>query len=270
MSESDWNTTLWLVGLIASVIIGYWFFIRAQTWPVPRFGIETIELVGSDKKSLPNSISITSGGRQLARVSKSRVYFWNSGEGALRRQDIASTDRLRMELDATASFIEIEVRKISGTQTMVEAVFDPAKPNVCTFQFEYLNKGDGFVVDTYHDSQIAPIELGGTFIGKISKAKNMTKPADVPKYLKPIDAILEKFMGRKVPMWLIIVLGTISAAVGFFEHFGRPIVGPYTTFIKPISEPLSMVLFGIIYMTMGFAMLWFRRDRYPKSIRIEP
>ena len=84
-----------LVLALVSIILAYIFFRKSQRARTPSWAIRTTNLI-RDYTSKLSDLEIRYRQQQVKDLSISRVVFWNDGAETIDREDVASTDPVRI------------------------------------------------------------------------------------------------------------------------------------------------------------------------------
>ncbi|WP_147431876.1 hypothetical protein [Motilibacter peucedani] len=103
-------------------------------------------------------------GRPIERLSRTRAAVFNERGDTVRGGDIVELDRLRLELPDGDAPLNVRILTSSRDQIGFNAVVDPIKPSSVLLTFDFLDAGDGGIVEVLHQGTEAP-SLEGTVRG---------------------------------------------------------------------------------------------------------
>ena len=201
------------------------------------------------KLALPNEAAMTFEGGRVKRLSKAAIVLWNAGTEVLRGEDNVGDDPIRLSI-AGGVLLSHRVLKTTGNATQVGLTDRPA-PNELKFYYDYLNPGDGAVVELLHS---------GTATTVLGSAKGLKDgPEDWGEFAttgQPFGAwLLQKVL------WVLLPLFLLSVAYWYWVF---SVKGEW-----PLSGDEFSIFFGGAGSIVGFMIgngigkYWHRRRRYP-------
>ncbi len=115
----------------------------------PRFDSLTELKVGAGD-DLPDEVAVYFEDNRVPRVSSTLLWFWNSGNRAIRRQDLVPEKPLTMTLvdaEGEAEILDVSLRKATSGINFKAAKVDASAISI---DFEYLGHNEGAVVEILH------------------------------------------------------------------------------------------------------------------------
>jgi len=157
----------WGIALLAFVTIAGFavavftlFYLKSRK---PSYLIRSFTLISSPIEK-PDKLKILYDGEPVERLTISRLLFLNDGREAIRREDIASRDRLKIIL--TPNTKVFGVPKILYAQNDQVTGFGIIKQaDDILIDFEFLSKNEGGIIQLVHSGSEKDIRLVGTVIG---------------------------------------------------------------------------------------------------------
>ena len=152
-----------LVGLLslAMAIFGVVMTVRARKRAHMTFLSQDIALIGG-YATYPDEIEVRYQGVPVPKVMASTVWIWNSGNTTVKGADIVPSDPLRFQFPGDV--LNVSVRKVTRYVIGVSARISP-KPNTVHWTFEFLDPGDGAVLEVLHVGDAESPKCAGTIIG---------------------------------------------------------------------------------------------------------
>jgi hypothetical protein len=155
---------LTVVGLAVAVIaipLAWFFGRRTRERPDFRFAVDQEELISPDDSLKRGGLEVRFRGKTLERLCRSYVAIWNKRGDTIRGTDIPSSDPLRVQFPESDSVLSARVVSVSRDEINARVLSpDGSDPNVVHLQFEYLNPGDGYVVEFLHEKNVRPLFFG--------------------------------------------------------------------------------------------------------------
>lgn len=217
-----------------------------------RFVFQTAPVLyfDQDRLTLPIQAAMTFDGQSVERLSKTTIVLWNAGTEALRGEDIVNADPVRFSISA-GRLLNHRVVKTTADATDIRLA-DCTVDNELELRYDYLNPGDGAVVELIHNGTTATVT---------GKAKGLTVgPEDWGNFALNSQPIRTSFLQRFVPR-LVLILGIIAASWVLAVRRDWSLMS---------DEPL--VLIGLVTGILASFVLeavgawWRKRRRYPTAL----
>lgn len=246
-----------LLGLAAAVIT--YVLTRQRTLLVYRStGDRLLGLTGE----LPPEITVQFHGQNIPRLTRSLVVIWNAGEKTISRADIALGDPLRIVLPDDSRILSSAVLRASRDVIQFTCEPDANTANEANIHFEFLDAGDGAVLEFLHTSEARHTAIRGTIrglpkgirSGPILGRRVIRGAIQIPRFLSP------RLIG-----WVAIGTGLVITATGLLV--------PWTELEqsaeKEVRPDLVLASAGFFYVALGLVLTWLTRRRYPKTLHID-
>ncbi len=174
----DTGIIIGIVGIASNIIgvfISYLFFKKSKKERKPLYSIESNNYVHSFLSQI-EGLSINYKKRPIKTLTGSRISIWNAGKETIKRSDIASGEKIRIELEKGLEFLNIEEFKVTNeaNKCNVELV-----DNTILIDFEYLDYQEGLALEVFHTGKTSwSLKVLGSIIGggKIKHAKSLPYP----------------------------------------------------------------------------------------------
>ncbi|WP_340051200.1 hypothetical protein [Pseudomonas proteolytica] len=215
-------------------------------------------LLGSSKGSLPKDITVQYQNKNIDRLTRSIVYFWNSGQQPIQREHLATTDRPRLSVGEDGSVLAMTIQRSSRDAVSFSVVADPQNSNSIILDFAFLDVADGAAIEILHTSNSSVVSASGTILGIPRGIRNLGRtPPGIIKL--PFNTPMPMtFLGSiGVLMGIVLAVAGIVAPVETEKFVNLGLVGPVATF-----------LMAGIYVVSGCAVIYFFRKKYPKRLAI--
>lgn len=263
-----WLTTL--VGVLATLF----FYLRGRNQKRLAHQIQDIWLIGGGgpENVLPDEVKVTVAGVDVPRLSKATVVLWNAGNLTIARDDIVESDPLRLEVGDGAQIIDARI--VQATRPVIEfqlAASEDPRVRLCVFNF--LDQGDGVVVDLLHTG-VGRITVKGTVKGM---PKGLLDLGNIPpitgwrrrRRLEPtLRWVLANVMSPRTLLPVTAIVALISVAVWLF-----PVVVSFVPALaKPSAPPMiagnpdwPALVIGVPYAGLAI-FVWKLRRRHPRAL----
>jgi hypothetical protein len=240
-----------LVGILAGLLIALYFYRASRIGPRPSYQLKALRLIAKDERALPEEVEILFKGMSVSRLTKTHVIFWNSGKAMLDGKEIVVDDPLRLEFSKEAQVLRARIAKATNKTNKFEVKINDKSPNEVVCNFDYLNVGDGAVIELLHTDEERYPRVQGTLRG-------------VPKGVLNWGHFRTSRKDRRIMLVTMLVMGVAIIVFGFLApHFSKP---------STSAEPLPVwayVILGLAYISFPLFKLWTNRRRFPKSLTIE-
>lgn len=243
-----------LVGILAGFLIAFLFYRASRIGPRPSYQLRALRLIAEDERVLPEEVEILFKGIRVPRLTKTHVIFWNSGRVILEGKQIVDADPLRLEFSKDAQVLRARIVKATRDTNEFEAKINDKSPNEVVCHFDYLDVGDGVVIELLHTDEERYPKVQGTIRG-------------VPKGILNWGYISTSRITRgtrRIMLFTMLIIGVAIIIVGFLSpHFPKPSASP---------EPFPVwawVILGLVYISFPSFTFWTNRRRFPKSLMIE-
>jgi hypothetical protein len=240
-----------LVGILAGLLISLYFYRASRIGPRPSYQLKALRLIAKDEGALPEEVEILFKGMSVPRLTKTHVIFWNSGKAMIDGKEIVVDDPLRLEFSKEAQVLRARIAKPTNKTNKFEIKINDKSPNEVFCSFDYLNVGDGAVIELLHTGEERYPRVQGTIRG-------------VPKGILNWGRFRTSGKGLRIMMFAMLIIGVAIILAGFFvPDFRKSSTSP---------QPLPMwatVIVGLPYIAFPLFTLWTNRRRFPKSLAIE-
>jgi len=154
------DNILFFSGIIITAGITFYVATRFTPKPKPIFQDFAFRIIEEKINILPKDIKILYGDKNVPRLSKYYIIFWNNGYVNLDGKTIQERDPLRLEFDKDAEIFEVKI--ISPLKPTIGLEFSH-HDNVVNFSFNDLEPNEGFNLEVLHTGIHPKAELKGSF-----------------------------------------------------------------------------------------------------------
>lgn len=263
--NQSWLGTLF--GLIG-VVLAAWGIIsvrRSKIGPLPVYETRSVRLISKEEKDIPDEVEISFGNKTVPRLTRSFVIFWNDGTSTIDGENIVRDDRLRLELEDKEEILKSSIIKRTREANKVRSTIDATNPNVATIDFEYLDAGDGVVIELLHTSTKRHPIIAGTIKGVpngIRVLSNIGKPFNV-KLFNNLIRVTRPFLYVTVLLGLILIFSAFLPE-SFFELLSESKSEPDLSVSS--KGRFALMILGGMYSFAPIVLLWSMRRKYPKKL----
>ncbi|MCZ7385872.1 MAG: hypothetical protein O8C63_14165 [Candidatus Methanoperedens sp.] len=188
---------------ITGLVIAFILYRASRIGPRPVYQLRALRLIGKEEQALPEEVEILFRGRSVPRLTKTHIILWNSGKAMLDGKNIVPDDPLRFEFRKGAQVLRSNVLKVTRESNKFTAMINSDSPNNVICNFDYLDAGDGAVIELLHTNEGRYPKIRGTIRGV---PKGILNWGDIPSGNEPPRKIL----------FVISFLGVIASIVAFF------------------------------------------------------
>lgn len=200
-------------------VVSLIFTYRSTPQKKLKFIISDTELI-NNKQSELQKLSIYYDGKNVEKLSVTKVTFWNAAFPAIRRTDIAATDPITIS-STEDTILDVSVLKGDNTANKISIKTNSISP-YC-IDFEYLNRREGGIIQVVHIGSFKSINVTKTLIdGKIRISKNPSANT-VRVILEALGTTLLSSVGATSVIALALYVGVpqwISGIIFILVLFG--------------------------------------------------
>ena len=166
-----WQDWLGIAGFavgILGLVMAYWQWKGQRVESEPVYRSTSYGILGQFARPNPLAIppsgdlKLTYRGQEIQAATRTFFAIWNRGKKTLEKTAILPDDPLRLEI-ADGVFLGDPV-VIASTRSSIQFKAEPGPlPNVILLTFEFLDQGDGALVEVLHSSPRMQPDLQGDF-----------------------------------------------------------------------------------------------------------
>ncbi|MBL4282375.1 hypothetical protein [Vibrio fluvialis] len=257
-----------LIGIVGVVfgIVGMFSYKFSKSTAKPSFQTSSLSLLGSRDDNLPEDVTVLYKGTKVERLSKSTIVIWNNGTEVLNGEDIVDSDPVRFSFPEGSNILSYNIVKITRDTNKVSLKKEEATENELYIQFSYLDPKDGATIEILHDSEDSHPLVKGTIKGLPKGVENLgrfyrNRPLNTNF---PFNLLLSN---RKMLLGLFIVAGLCLFILGMLP-IGLTNIVLKKKDLDESSFRVALSITGLIYAALPAALLWYRREKYPKKLNI--
>ena len=239
VTQNSWVNLFALILAPIGMFFSIFFFFKSRRKKSVRFFSIYNALVVDFAQKI-DGLNIQFSGKEIQRLTVSKIAFWNSGTETITHNDIPSKDKISIDIDEEFRILSCSIIAQTNITNNISVCLSQDGKKV-DIDFEYLEKQDGFVIQIFHtgDSKVV-FNFNGTVMGfgKVSKGKTSEK------YL--YDRILDKIIKDKAkqrPIELVLH----SVVIYLFFYVLRSSISQNMTLL-PICSLVFVFVYGCIVM----------------------
>lgn len=249
-NQNPWVIFLCFCIAILSLFLGIVFFFASRKKKDFRYSYNSNRLIKDFTQQI-DGLNISYKTESIESLTVTKYVFWNKGNETINSSDFPSTSKLRIKIKGDFKILDSNIIFTKNETNNVKCELINNEEVLLTF--DYLDKGEGFVVQLIHTSpNNKDLYVNGTIkgIGDISKKIIHFEPA----YIRFLDKRLSKTgndgtkaqISLKVMGWLTIVLG-----ISFLIYI---IIGFIKGNMKSVDLVMSFIC-SILYFIIGFPLV---------------
>lgn len=255
-----------LITFILAIFLTVFLYFKGKQRKGLNYHFKNDLLIDRANTQKPDQIEILFLGKKVDKLYKTLIYIWNSGDQTIKKEELNTKDPLRLRIKNESEILSIKIIKVTRSVTDFSTI--NSKENTeYKINFDYLDQGDGAVIEVLHNGVIDDLELLGTIMG-ISKIKNIDskKENKISKILNEIFILNSTFLLNPPRLFgiFILIFGLILAFCAFYLY-----LNPKTTITPAIPDTLGVLIGAIIYIVFGLITILSNKRQYPKSLEIK-
>ncbi len=163
LTNNPFLNLIFLILAIASVVISIFLYYIGKKNKEPTYLIKNFPII-NDSISVIKELNIKYMEQDIKRLTISKISFWNNGRQTIEGSDIAPADKLRIKLESGEKIISAKIILESKKANNISVNIENNETFIC---FDFLDYGDGAILDIYHTS---PSEISPSIEGTIKGA----------------------------------------------------------------------------------------------------
>jgi len=223
-------TVIELVAAVLAIPVTWLLARRGRQRPDLRYALDFDVLV-SVADGIPKAgLRIAASEREISRISRTRIAFWNARGDTVRGSDVVGSDPVRLCFPTGDSPLSVRVltssrRQVALTATALPDVGDESAVSV---EFDFLDAKDGGVVEILHEG-LEPPRLVGTVRG--ARVRRLNRFGGVRLTNGALRAVAQRgplmrlFRPFAISGSFLVVLALWTGYM-FYDYFPRLLRGP--------------------------------------------
>ena len=163
------------VGIIVG-IVGVVLTWRARRPNVVALQSHNVAMIGGGAV-FPDDVEVQYRGTPVPKITSSTVWVWNAGKQTVKGSDIVAHDPLRLRFGGKV--LNVRVKKVSRHVLRITAEASDEASETVSWGFEFLDPGDGGVLEVLYTGPAEPPECSGTIIGLSKGIRRYTSDPSV-------------------------------------------------------------------------------------------
>ena len=246
-----------IVGAVGVVLaaLGLLSYRRARIPGIIAFQSHNVSLIGSGRTMLPADIKVLYRDTEVPGLTSSTIWFWNAGKKTVRGEDIVPIDPLRLRFGGDV--FNIRVIKVSREAIQITTETQEERKNTVRCCFDFLDPGDGGVLEVLHSGAATVPLCEGTIRG-------------MPK--GPQHWGSASFMTARKFEWVTIIIPLFVLGLGLITMgiLGEQYVKEFLALSE--SDPTSPfwidILFGLFAILLSMFRMRTLRRRPPSPLEV--
>ena len=252
-----------LSGIIISSVIAFFSYRFSKKVAKPSYQKSSLRLIGKDENNLPGEVVVIFKGKEVERLTKTTLVFWNGGNESIDGKNIVESDPIKIAFDDKYHILSYKILERTRSVNNFTVDKDADRLHQLFLNFDYLDHGDGAVLELLHDSEEKYPRITGTIRG-LPKGFIDRGCFDENEVIKNGWAVKKLFNNQKWVLVVAISLGLIMFIAGIAGIAG---LVAQNVLVVDISHNF-LVVGGIGYVAGASFLLWHKRRKYPKKLAI--
>ena len=230
-----------IVGMVGGAALGGFLYWRSRVPGILAFQSRNVSLIGDTRAIVPAKITILCHGTPVSGLTSSTIWIWNAGKKTVRGTDIVALDPLCLYF--SGEVLNVKIGKVSREAIQITATASEERRNMVHFAFEFLDPGDGGVLEVLHSGSAKIPHWGGTVIGL---------PKGIRAWGPMYSRKRRKFYWFNSPVMFIAGVMLLSDV--------------YLAKAAPLPSWLALPV-ALIVILFSLFSIWFVERRPPSSLR---
>ena len=239
-----------VIGIVSALL----FYMRSKRTAKPSFQRFSLRLLGGTDSELPPEVTVLFENKKIDRLTRTTLIFWNNGTEVLYGDKIVESDKMKISFDKGNTILDHKILKTTKKANAFSAQhMENGNSHQLLVDFSYLDPRDGAVVELLHNSKKRYPKVHGSIMGlpKGFEDLGIVYAEDAQLVGAPSFARFV-FGNRRRVLWIVFIVSLAFAGFGAIP-----------------TVRWEVVAAGVAYAAMTAVLLWLRRKRYPKALRID-
>ncbi len=264
--NQGWVGTIVGTAGVALALLLYW---RSRISGIIAFQSHDMSMIGGDDAVFPAEVEVRYRGTPVPGLTSSTVWIWNAGKKTVRGADIVAHDPLRLRFGGDV--LNVRIRKVSREVVRITADTSGEIGKTVCCGFEFLDPGDGGVLEVLHTGSAEAPECTGTIIGLPNglqhwgRAWGFSASSRRERRISRIIVTMMLIFGLGMSVLGILGKQYIEEALPFLAE--PPELQP--PFWLRVTGRGLLVLFGLLSSLFSAFGVWSLRRRSPSSLDVD-
>lgn len=253
-----------VISIFAIILSIFLYFKSKQKYSLNHY-INSTLLIDKNDTEKPDEVDILFAGKSVDKLYKTLIYIWNSSNLTIRKIDLETIDKLRLDIENNTEVLSVKV--IHATRSVINfSINSQIDSNNNEITFDYLDPKDGAVIEVFHNGDLNDLKLKGIIVGIPDLIGN--KNTDNKFSKKIADIMLESTFLIMTKNWIFgVLILIIGAATCLFSAYLY--LNPNFKITTSISDGMGLGIAGIIYFFFGIAILYTNKRNFPKTLELK-
>lgn len=249
---------------VIAILLSFIFFQKGkQKFSINHYTESTL-LIDKKNTEKPDDVEIYFSKKPVDKLYKTLIYIWNSGNQTIRKNDLNTIDKFRIDIENDSEILSIKI--VKTTRNVINfSLNNLINSQIHEIVFDYLDPNDGVVVEIFHNGSLNDLKLKGTIvgisdlIGNKNSDKNLNN--EITKAFREIA--LEITSHTRYISILVLFTGSLLAGFSIFLH-----MNPNFKFFPGLEDKVYLGMGGGIYIVLGVVLIVTSKKKFPKSLEI--
>ena len=244
---------------MASLAVALFLYRRSRISGLIALQSRNVSMIAGGNPVFPDGVEVRYRGTLVPRLTSSTVWIWNAGKKTVEGSQIVDHDPLGVRFGGEV--LNVRIKKVTREVLRIKATTVKEGNTTVRYDFDFLDPGDGGVIEVLHTGSAKAPECMGTIKGPSQGPRYFATFRPKTKYEKRI-ILLSSIM--LIIFGPAMIVGTIVGEQYFKEAI--PILAELSEKDVP---PWFSVAFGLLAASFGGFTLWLLRSRTPSSLDVD-
>lgn len=237
-----------------------------------QYQTASVQYFEEEDYTLPSEVEMSFRGERVTRLTKAMLIVWSGGTDVLRGEDVVKQIPLTIKLKGTGKILCYSIVGVTSQGNRVLANMRTDSQSEILLTYDYLNPGDGAVIQVMHDSKQPDLLLVGASKGLSGGPQNlgavMHRDFEMPwvqRILRRQRIILLFMIGIALAILLSGVFRTIPLLLDDYSWIPRSANWLFGDKGED-SETVMMLVMGMGFLWFPVSEMAKTRRRFPKSL----
>lgn len=259
-----------LIGIIISVIVSFYFYRKAQVKAMPSYQTRTTQIIDTEENIDVDNVEVMYKGQKVNILAKTHLIFWNDGNQTLDGCNIVKSERLRIVYGSDSGQILLAnvIKSTRDVNKLHVKVTDDSSS--VTIDFDFLDPGDGALIEILHTFKKSKITIEGVIKGIPEGVKYCGMALDIFERSSKKDRLSNplfitfKIANSKVLRLIYLFIGLFFLYCSIrYNVVPKWLIEPSDTFNR-----ITFAFIGIMFLLPISIISFIPKRKFPKTLMI--
>ena len=234
---------------------------RSRIPGIIAFQSHNLSMIGGSDAVFPSDITVLYRKTPVPRLTSSTLWFWNAGKKTVKGADIVSLDPLCFIFGGEV--LNVRIKKMTRKAVQITADASGDLGNKVRWCFEFLDPGDGGIMEVLHTGSAKAPKCVGTIIGLPNGPQNWGRSwSSSPSSRRE----------RRLSRLMFTVTLIVGIGISLTEIIGEQYINEVLPFLAELPEltlpTWPLIPAGLLLSLFSAIIVWILGRRPPSSLDV--